>query len=91
MKVNFTSILWNWYPHPELNRDQRFRKPPLYPFELWGQAPRKRGILLALVKNDFDNLIPQSETGRKLLAGTFNRSRLSRGLHSRAFSGQDAV
>ena len=26
-----------WYPHPELNRDQRFRKPPLYPFELWGQ------------------------------------------------------
>ena len=25
-----------WYPHPELNRDQRFRKPPLYPFELWG-------------------------------------------------------
>src|SRR5713101_9191223 len=28
-----------WYPHPELNRDQRFRKPPLYPFELWGQGP----------------------------------------------------
>jgi hypothetical protein len=28
-----------WYPHPELNRDQRFRKPPLYPFELWGQWP----------------------------------------------------
>lgn len=25
-----------WYPHPESNRDQRFRKPPLYPFELWG-------------------------------------------------------
>jgi hypothetical protein len=20
-----------------LNRDQRFRKPPLYPFELWGR------------------------------------------------------
>ena len=32
------SSLSRWYPHPELNRDQRFRKPPLYPFELWGQA-----------------------------------------------------
>src|SRR5262245_16964362 len=34
-----------WYPHPELNRDQRFRKPPLYPFELWGlqrQADHRR-------------------------------------------------
>ena len=30
--------LSSWYPHPELNRDQRFRKPPLYPFELWGRA-----------------------------------------------------
>jgi hypothetical protein len=27
-----------WYPHPELNGDQRFRKPLLYPFELWGQG-----------------------------------------------------
>jgi hypothetical protein len=27
-----------WYPHPELNGNQRFRKPLLYPFELWGQA-----------------------------------------------------
>ncbi len=27
----------DWYPHPELNRDQRFRKPLLYPFELWGR------------------------------------------------------
>src|ERR1039457_7567196 len=26
-----------WCPHPELNWDQRFRKPLLYPFELWGQ------------------------------------------------------
>ena len=25
-----------WYPRPELNRDQRFRKPLLYPFELRG-------------------------------------------------------
>ena len=24
------------YPHPELNGDPRFRKPLLYPFELWG-------------------------------------------------------
>lgn len=24
----------DWYPRPELNRDQRFRKPLLYPFEL---------------------------------------------------------
>ena len=35
----------SWYPHPELNRDQRFRKPPLYPFELWGQAVQKRWAL----------------------------------------------
>jgi hypothetical protein len=28
-------------PHPELNWDQRFRKPLLYPFELWGQAISK--------------------------------------------------
>ena len=33
-----------WYPHPELNRDQRFRKPPLYPFELWGQPSYEKGI-----------------------------------------------
>ena len=25
-----------WYPHPELNGNPRFRKPLLYPFELWG-------------------------------------------------------
>src|SRR5262245_27554852 len=30
------------YPHPELNRDQRFRKPPLYPFELWGRRARQK-------------------------------------------------
>ena len=28
-------VFAKWYPHPELNRDQRFRKPLLYPFELW--------------------------------------------------------
>jgi hypothetical protein len=27
---------WNWYPRPELNRDGRFRKPLLYPFEVQG-------------------------------------------------------
>jgi hypothetical protein len=26
-----------WCSHPELNWDQRFRKPLLYPFELWEQ------------------------------------------------------
>src|SRR5262245_12989434 len=26
-----------WYSHQELNLDQRFRKPLLYPFELWEQ------------------------------------------------------
>jgi hypothetical protein len=31
-------FLPSWYPHEELNLDQRFRKPLLYPFELWGQA-----------------------------------------------------
>jgi hypothetical protein len=31
-----------WCPHPELNWDQRFRKPLLYPFELWGQCRRCR-------------------------------------------------
>jgi hypothetical protein len=30
-----------WYPRPELNRDQRFRKPPLYPFELREHNARK--------------------------------------------------
>ena len=35
------SLIINWYPHPELNRDQRFRKPSLYPFELWGQPVPK--------------------------------------------------
>ena len=29
-----------WYPHPELNGNPRFRKPLLYPFELWGQPCR---------------------------------------------------
>ncbi len=35
-------VLIRWYSRPELNRDQRFRKPLLYPFELrerW-RAPR---------------------------------------------------
>ena len=31
-----------WYPHPELNGNQRFRKPLLYPFELWGHPPNNR-------------------------------------------------
>jgi hypothetical protein len=31
-------LVGKWYPHPELNRNQRFRKPPLYPFELWGHT-----------------------------------------------------
>ena len=30
-----------WYPHPELNGNPRFRKPLLYPFELWGRDSRK--------------------------------------------------
>ena len=34
--------VFEWYPRPELNRDLRFRKPLLYPFELRGQT-----ILLA--------------------------------------------
>ena len=33
---HFMRVL-KWYPHPELNGNQRFRKPLLYPFELWGQ------------------------------------------------------
>jgi hypothetical protein len=28
----------DWYPRPELNRDLRFRKPLLYPFELRGRT-----------------------------------------------------
>lgn len=31
-------LLLRWYPDQELNLDQRFRKPPLYPFELSGQV-----------------------------------------------------
>ena len=38
----FTSA--KWYPRPELNGNQRFRKPLLYPFELRGQnCPTKIG------------------------------------------------
>lgn len=39
-----------WYSHQELNLDQRFRKPLLYPFELWeplvapGGRPRVRSV-----------------------------------------------
>jgi hypothetical protein len=29
-----------WYPRPELNRDGRFRKPLLYPFEVQGHKGR---------------------------------------------------
>ena len=29
---------FEWYSHQELNLDQRFRKPLLYPFELWEQS-----------------------------------------------------
>ena len=36
-----TTALQGKCPHPELNWDQRFRKPLLYPFELWGQAISK--------------------------------------------------
>ena len=32
------SLLLRWYPDQELNLDQRFRKPLLYPFELSGQV-----------------------------------------------------
>jgi hypothetical protein len=31
---------FEWYPRPELNRDLRFRKPLLYPFELRGHSCR---------------------------------------------------
>jgi hypothetical protein len=37
-----------WYPHPELNGNQRFRKPLLYPFELWGLT-----AICAACKNDY--------------------------------------
>ncbi len=47
-----------WYPHPELNGDQRFRKPPLYPFELWG-------------RNRPENLTPSSGECKKHGARTF--------------------
>ena len=30
----------DWYSRPELNRDRRFRKPLLYPFELREQSNR---------------------------------------------------
>ena len=33
-EVKKTLILQTWYSRPELNWDQRFRKPLLYPFEL---------------------------------------------------------
>ena len=35
MRANSVKVSRNgWYSRPELNRDQRFRKPLLYPFEL---------------------------------------------------------
>ena len=59
-----------WYPHQELNLDQRFRKPLLYPFELWGQAcfyyalVKRSGkqFRRSLRKNDLPNC--QSPPGR---------------------------
>ena len=34
-----------WYPHTELNCDLWFRKPLLYPFELWGLLKRANCLL----------------------------------------------
>jgi hypothetical protein len=33
-----------WYSHQELNLNQRFRKPLLYPFELWEQTLAKKVV-----------------------------------------------
>ena len=35
-----------WYPQAELNGHQRFRKPPLYPFELWGHTIDSQSLTL---------------------------------------------
>ena len=56
----------SWYPHPELNRDQRFRKPPLYPFELWGQTIGFIGVcpyFSWLIVGNFSNIFPTRFTG----------------------------
>jgi hypothetical protein len=45
VKMAFSSSLAfgeGWCPRPELNWDQRFRKPLLYPFELRGRRSRRK-------------------------------------------------
>src|SRR5213595_527410 len=37
----------SWYPRPELNWNQRFRKPLLYPFELRGQSLTPSQLVLS--------------------------------------------
>jgi hypothetical protein len=63
-----------WYPHPELNRNPRFRKPLLYPFELWGQAVDSAPITVARQPA----LIMPCSIG---LANSFNEGR-GRGIQS---------
>ena len=47
-----------WYSRPELNRDQRFRKPLLYPFELRERCERATSLTQPYAP-------PQTETRRR--------------------------
>src|SRR4051794_37246878 len=50
-----------WYPRPELNRDQRFRKPLLYPFELrrhFARTPRPKKMPEPRCQDNQDVQIP---------------------------------
>ena len=55
-----------WYPHPELNGDQRFRKPLLYPFELWGRNPSKYGLLRLCAANHEGHILLGCKPGASL-------------------------
>ena len=39
--LSISTSIGSCYSHQELNLDQRFRKPLLYPFELWERAGRR--------------------------------------------------
>jgi hypothetical protein len=58
----------SWYPHPELNGNPRFRKPSLYPFELWGHMQARALELRAIPAGATDSrtLEPSSSTCKQL-------------------------
>ena len=50
-RMTLPRIILHWHPHAESNHEQRFRKPPLYPFNYEGitRAGRKASPFLLLL------------------------------------------